>query len=188
MRSLLNVPWSRNFARFGSLTFLHEPVSEIRIHTVESQNHRSLKRRLSIRIAPPQKAEQLTNRPSHQRVERIEERNKDCPERREHRKSRTRPGVSMGKGWQENERDQQDPCGAGALAREKLPLATERRAITQRPTSRSTQAGEGARPTQSLHILIPNNSLKTNPATIDKMKNSQIQLMPYPATSILRSG
>src|SRR5258708_35105671 len=61
--------------------FVHESVGELATHTLESQNHRSLKRRLSVCVSPPDKPEQLAERPSHQRVERIEERNKDRPER-----------------------------------------------------------------------------------------------------------
>ena len=111
-------------------SFIHEASGEIWIHAVESQNYRALKRRLSISISPPQETEQLAKRPRHQRVERIEERNKDRPERRQHGKSRTRPGVGMSKRRQENEGYQQDPCGAGAPAREMTALQTEQRATT----------------------------------------------------------
>src|SRR6266446_9032492 len=37
--------------------FVHKAISEFRIHSVESQNHCSLKRRLSICVAPPEKTE-----------------------------------------------------------------------------------------------------------------------------------
>ena len=122
VRSLLKVPLSRNFDQVRQPAFFHKSIGELRIHPVESQNHRSLKRRLSICVAPPDKTEQLAERPRHQGIERIEERNKDRPERRQHRKSRARPGVGMSKRRQENESDQQEPCGAGALAREKPAL------------------------------------------------------------------
>jgi hypothetical protein len=94
----------------------------------------------------------------------------------------------MRKRRQENERDQQGSCGAGTPAREMSALAMERRAPSPvpPPDNRGKQADKpalsvvegSARPTQSLHILIPKSSLKTNPATIDKMKNSQIQFIP----------
>src|SRR5258708_659048 len=75
----------------GQPAFVHESVSKFRIHTVESQNYRSLKRRLSICVTPPDKPEQLPERPSHQRIKGIEKRDKDRPERRQHSKSRPPP-------------------------------------------------------------------------------------------------
>ena len=108
--------------------FFHKPVGEFRIHPVKSQDHCPLKSSFSIGIAPPQKTKQLPERPRHQRIEGIQERNKDRPERRQHRKSRAWPGVRVGESRHQHHRNQQNSCGAGAPAREKRALAMNRRA------------------------------------------------------------
>ncbi len=104
MRSLLKVPLSRNFAKIRQPAFFHEAIGEFRIHAVESQNYGPLKRCFSIGVSPADETKQLAEGPRHQRVERIEERNEDRPERRQDGKSRARSSVGMSKSGEQDHR------------------------------------------------------------------------------------
>ncbi len=94
VRNLLNVPLSRSFARFGSWPSFMNRSASSGIHPIKTQNHRALEHRFAVSVAIAQ-TPQVPEGPGEQRIERIQERNKESPERRQHRKSRAGAGIGM---------------------------------------------------------------------------------------------
>ena len=114
-----------------------------------------------------QQTKQVTEWPSEEGIRGIEERYKESPERREHSKARA---------W---------PCIRLTMQRKKQDDANYDQAYGKQPAPPEISCRDcrGA-----LHISIFRTLLKTNPATSDRTKNSQIQFHSNPMNLMLREG
>ena len=115
----------------------------------------------------PQPSKQMTEWPREEGVSGIQERDKESPKRRENGEARAWPGISLTtQGKEQDEANYDQAYG-------KQPALSEICCETRRG---------------NLHISILRTLLKTNPATNDRRKNSQIQFHSNPINLISREG